>query len=93
MSCGVGTGVPATALMVLRLWEPPPSQEGGEREQPERTQPAVDRSPFRKRGLSPAPLQQAVKSLASQEIKRRPGGRANRVGRAACSGDGQKGKG
>lgn len=43
-----------------------------------RAQPAVDRSPFRKRGLSPAPLQQAVKLLASQEIKRRPGGRANR---------------
>jgi len=43
-----------------------------------RAQPAVDRSPFRKRGLSLVPLRQAVKSLASQEIKRRPGRRANR---------------
>lgn len=42
------------------------------------TQPAVDRSPFRKLGLSPAPLQQAVKSLAPEEIKRRPSRRANR---------------
>lgn len=41
-------------------------------------QPAVDRSPFRKRGLSPAPLRQAVKLLASQEIKQRPWRRANR---------------
>lgn len=41
-------------------------------------QPTADRSPFRKRGLSLAPLQQAVKSLASHEIKQRPGERANR---------------
>lgn len=41
-------------------------------------QPTVDRSPFRKHGLSLAPLQQAVKSLASHEIKQRPGERANR---------------
>lgn len=41
-------------------------------------QPAVDRRPFRKRGLSPAPLRQTVKSLAFQEIKQQPGKRANR---------------
>lgn len=71
-------GVPTMALLVPQLLEPPGSQEGGEREQPVRAQPAVDRSPFRKCGLSPAPLRQAVKLLASQEIKQRPGGRANR---------------
>lgn len=41
-------------------------------------QPTVDRSPFRKHGLSPAPLQQTVKLLASQEIKQQPGKKANR---------------
>lgn len=40
-------------------------------------QPPVDRRAFRKRGLSPTPLQQTVKSLASQEIKQQ-GKRANR---------------
>lgn len=51
---------------------------GGKQEQTVPAQPTVDRSPFRKRGLSPAPLQQTVKSLASQEIKQQPGKRANR---------------
>lgn len=74
----VGTGVPAAALPAHQLQEPPLSQEGGEQEKPVCAQPTVDRSPFRKRGLSPSPLQQAVKSLASQEIKRRPRRRANR---------------
>lgn len=41
-------------------------------------QPTVDRSPFRKHGLSPVPLLQAVKSLSCQEIKRQPSKRANR---------------
>lgn len=41
-------------------------------------QPPVDRSPFTKRGLSPAPLQQTLKSLASQEIKQQQGKSANR---------------
>lgn len=40
-------------------------------------QPAVDRRPFRKRGLSPAPLRQTINSLAFQEIKQQPGKRAN----------------
>lgn len=43
-----------------------------------RVQPAVDRSLFRKSRLSPMPLQQAIKLLATQKIKRQSSGRANR---------------
>lgn len=75
VSHGVGTGVvPATA----QPREPPPSQEGGSRSSLVRVQPAVDRSLFRKSRLSPMPLQQAIKLLATQKIKRQSSGRANR---------------